>query len=128
MYVWQAGNGPSRRPVQVSKNKFLKYAKETIVEISSISPVPKIPEGIRIRLENNFSSTGNIKETFWFFFDFLSQIFLFSESHSAEKTQKKTPSRSQHSIKADNIHKSEGDTLGLNKIVFGEKSHCVEKT
>ena len=38
--------------------------KDNIVKISSILQRQKIPEGIRIRLENNFSSTGNSKNPY----------------------------------------------------------------
>ena len=41
-------------PLKFQKSKFLKYAKDTIVEILSVSQHLEIPNGIRIRFQNRF--------------------------------------------------------------------------
>ena len=48
-------SGPAQvgGPFKFQKTKFLKYAKDNIVKILSLS-VPKRPQGIRIELENHF--------------------------------------------------------------------------
>ena len=43
---------------RVKKNKFLKYAENTIVKNLPISQCRKIPEGIRLDSKTTFSPTG----------------------------------------------------------------------
>ena len=51
----QAGNGPSRRPAQGSKEKRFSNMQKDII-VSSILQCQKIPEAIRIRLGKHIFS------------------------------------------------------------------------
>ena len=48
-------------PQASKKESFLNMQKDTIVKTSSILQRLKIPEGMRVRLENHFSPTGTSK-------------------------------------------------------------------
>ena len=89
--------------------------KDTIVEILSILQCRKIPEGIRIRLENNFLANWKQKT-------FFKKKLYFSfgkKSHSAE-IPKRTPKRF---FQAKNVK-----GVPFYRKQFQKKPHRVEKS
>ena len=51
--LYKPGSAQVSAPLKFQKTEFLKYAKDTIAKISSISQCRKISERIRIRLANH---------------------------------------------------------------------------
>ena len=63
----KAGTGPSWHPAQVSKNEVSSNMQRTLIlKLLSVSQCRKIPQEIRRRLGNHFSSNWKQKKSFFF--------------------------------------------------------------
>ena len=80
-------------------------------------------EGIRIRLENNFSRTGNKKTIFWEKLD----LFFRKKSHSAEKPKRRPIKFAKRLFQIKNFLKVKAYCFTERELFRTKVAHSAEK-